>query len=200
MKWESALIFDFRLNYLFMRIFILMVFLGTGAHALSAEQDISADERYMMLTEAFSQEKFDDALGILYDMKEDYQKSRKLWRAFGHVYYKLEQYKNCAESYRKALEYGDNLDFFEDNYVVALMRSGQEDVVVEMAERLVEVEEKSPFLVRIICYACTQNNDQTLFNELLRTLSKDDLNDGENPFVIAATAKHFAKRKAEQEK
>lgn len=173
------------------KIIGLIFFCWAGSSAGFSEKDISGDERYIEVQEKFSQQKFDDALTLLSELKSDYGKSNRLWRAFGHVYYKLNQFEESAQAYRMALEYGDELDLFADNYVVALMRSKQEGLVMGMGDELVGIKDKSPFIVRIICLVCVQTKNEKLFDELLLTLSKEDLNDERNPFVIAATAKYF---------
>ena len=140
----------------------------------------------------FAQGEFDNALSVLSKLQDEYPESSRLWRAFGHVYYKLDQFDDSAKSYQKALEYGDELSLFEDNYVVALMKSGQESIVMEMGRDLVKIKNKSPYIVAAICTICVQDGDIKLFEKLLLSLTEDDLVDGRNPFVIAATAKHFA--------
>lgn len=173
---------------------ILVIFVLCVNSILGNESEIATDERYQSAVELYNDGEFEDALSSLRELIKVYPDSPRIHRAFGHVYAKLEDYRNAVSFYEIALKLGDNFNELVDMYVYSLQELGENEKIVSQAERFLQVEKMSPFIVRKFCEVCVEKNDALLFRRFLKSFPEDRLNDIGIALLVASTSKHLADR------
>lgn len=173
----------------------LIIFVLCVNSILGNESEIVTDERYQSIVELYNDGEFEDALSSLRELKKVYPDSPRIHRAFGHVYTKLEDYRNAVIFYELALKFGDDFNDFVDMYVYSLQELGENEKIASQAERFLHLEKMSPFIIRKFCEVCVEKNDGLLFRRFLKSFPEDRLNDVGVALLIASTSKHLADRR-----